>query len=398
MKTWHFAVGTLFLAIFFLSIPHPGSLQASPQNPVTGSTDVVRIIHNKAGNLRGPALGITINLVRKIGDINTEDEHCAFRYPSDIAVDASGNIYVLDSGNARIQEFTADGKYLATIGRHGQGPGEFMLPDGLDIDRKGGLIVSDAAQLRIQAFPSKESEDIAFVRLEGSSFRGIRVLASGDYVSSTSSLFDPEVSGTGQRLNEARLLKILSPAGQVLNAFGRGIDFGDSQMNAKGNACAFDVDQRDNIYLCFIFQNRLEKYGPNGKLIWRADRPLSYDTGAKTAKMNACSTGIAADTKGRTWVVTYARQLEENVETVQTMMLGLVKRGSAAVNRFITTSGDTDLRSTDAFKLEIFSADGELLGEIPLTHFADVIRIHQESLFIIDRDHGSTIYIYRIVE
>jgi len=111
------------------------------------------------------------------------------------------------------------------------------------------------------------------------------------------------------------------------------------------------------------------------------------------------ATGRAADAKGRAWVVTYARQLEESVETAQTMTLGLAKRGGGGtVDRFITTKANTDLRSTDAFKLEIFSVDGELLGDIPLTHFADVIRIHGETLFLIDRDHGSTLYVYRIVE
>ena len=60
-----------------------------------------------------------------------------------------GNIYVLDTGNARIQKFGPDGAYLATIGRKGQGPGEFIMPDALDIDRDGNLVVADPAQCRI---------------------------------------------------------------------------------------------------------------------------------------------------------------------------------------------------------------------------------------------------------
>jgi hypothetical protein len=62
------------------------------------------------------------------------------------------------------------------------------------------------------------------------------------------------------------------------------------------------------------------------------------------------------------------------------------------------TEGNTDLRTTDAFKLEVFSPDGVLLGEIPLTHFADIIRIAGDSLFLIDRERGVTVYQYRIVE
>ena len=380
-------------------IENPSSPQENLRNPITEIIDGVRVIHNRVGGLRGTDLGISLDLVSRIGDIDTEDEHVAFHYPSDITVDKSGNIYVLDAGNTRIQKFAADGKFLSTIGRKGKGPGEFMLPDGLDIDREGSLIVSDVAQLRIQVLPSEGSMDIKVIHLESPSFRGIRALSSGNYIFSTSSLFEPEASGVGQKLDEARLLKVLSPEGQILNAFGRGVDFGESLTNAMGNACVFDVDKKDAIYLCYIYQNRVEKYSPDGKLIWRADRPLSYSTEVKSLEMNACSTSIAADAKGRIWVVTYARQLEKEVEEVRTTTTTLSPRGGGrATFARVKTEANTDVRTTDAFKLEIFLDDGELLGEIPLKHFADVIRIHEDKLFIIDRDHGCTIYVYKIVE
>ena len=391
--------GLVSFAILAMSFPSSVSPQNNLMEQVIDNSDGIRIIHNKKGGLWGRGLGITLDLVFKIGDIDTEDEHVAFNYPSDIAVDKNGNIYILDTKNARIQEFSPEGRYLSTFGRKGGGPGEFILPDGLDIDREGGLIVSDAAQGRIQAFPPEGGRDIRSIILGGPSFRGIRALSSGNYVSSTSSLFVPEASGVGQKLNEARLLKVLSPDGRVLNSFGRAIDFGEGLANATGNSCVFDVDQKDAVYLCFIFQNKLEKYSADGKLIWRADRPLSYSTEVKSPEMNACSTSIAADPRGRIWVVTYARQLEKNVETTQTSMLEFGKRGAGGVtSRRIETRANTDLRSTDAFKLEIFLSAGELLGEIPLSHFADVIRVHEDKLFIIDRDHGSTVYVYRIIE
>jgi hypothetical protein len=60
--------------------------------------------------------------------------------------------------------------------------------------------------------------------------------------------------------------------------------------------------------------------------------------------------------------------------------------------------GDTDLRSTNAYKLELFAGDGTLLGELPLTHFVDHIRIVGDNLFLIDSQRGATIYQYRIIE
>jgi sugar lactone lactonase YvrE len=113
-------------------------------------------------------------------------------------------------------------------------------------------------------------------------------------------------------------------------------------------------------------------------------------------EMNTCSAGLAVDGKGRGWVLTYARQLKKE-EQVQTSMMG-TSAGGGVDNVSIKTEGNTDLRTTDAFKLEIFDPDGVFLGEIPLTHFADVIRIAGDRLFLIDRERGVTVYQYRIVE
>lgn len=35
-----------------------------------------------------------------------------FNYPSGVAVDSSGNVYVSDLHNNRIQKFTSDGKFI----------------------------------------------------------------------------------------------------------------------------------------------------------------------------------------------------------------------------------------------------------------------------------------------
>jgi hypothetical protein len=50
------------------------------------------------------------------------------------------------------------------------------------------------------------------------------------------------------------------------------------------------------------------------------------------------------------------------------------------------------------YKLEVFGPDGVLLGAIPVTHFVDGIWIHQDRLFLIDRDRGVQFYEYRIRE
>jgi hypothetical protein len=67
-----------------------------------------------------------------------EDDDIFFGMPVQILEDEAGNVYVLDSQVSEIVVFAPDGEYLRTIGREGEGPGEFrgandmfMRTDGL---------------------------------------------------------------------------------------------------------------------------------------------------------------------------------------------------------------------------------------------------------------------------
>ena len=42
-----------------------------------------------------------------------------------MAVDSSGNVWVADEGNFRIQEFTSSGTFLQEFGTYGSGDGQF---------------------------------------------------------------------------------------------------------------------------------------------------------------------------------------------------------------------------------------------------------------------------------
>ena len=75
-----------------------------------------------------------------------------FNFPYDLAVGKEGRLYVVDSGNFRIQIFDRDGKYLDSFGSAGKAPGSFARPKEIAADAEGNLYVVDAAFGNFQIF------------------------------------------------------------------------------------------------------------------------------------------------------------------------------------------------------------------------------------------------------
>ena len=75
-----------------------------------------------------------------------------FQYPFGVAVDNSGNVYVADAYNRRIQKFDSNGVFLTKWGSEGSGDGEFLYPYDAAVDNSGNVYVADTFSHRIQKF------------------------------------------------------------------------------------------------------------------------------------------------------------------------------------------------------------------------------------------------------
>lgn len=72
---------------------------------------------------------------------------------TDVAFAADGHVFIADGyRNARILEYSADGRKLNEWGSAGAGPGQFRLPHSVQIDAKGVIYVADRENGRIQRF------------------------------------------------------------------------------------------------------------------------------------------------------------------------------------------------------------------------------------------------------
>jgi len=101
-------------------------------------------------NFRISVLSPEGQLVRQFGEPG--DAMGYFSRPKGVAVDSSGNIYVGDSQRDMIQVFDDNGSLVSAFGKNGVGRGRFWMPSGIFIDSRDYIYVADTYNKRIQIF------------------------------------------------------------------------------------------------------------------------------------------------------------------------------------------------------------------------------------------------------
>ena len=170
-------------------------------------------------------------------------------YPQDVKIDASGNIYVVDSGNNRIQKFDSAGNYVLQWGGAGTGNSQFNTPDSIAFDSLGNVYVTDTTNNRVQKFDSSGG----YITKWGSSgttngkFKspmGIAVRGTSVYV----------VDSTNNRV------QIFDLSGGYLSQWGTG-GSANGQFNAPDG---IDIDSTGNVFVADVSNERIQKFDSSG--------------------------------------------------------------------------------------------------------------------------------------
>jgi hypothetical protein len=197
----------------------------------------VRVVHNEKSGQWGANIEVKLELVRTIGGLDAE-ENLSFKEPSDIVRDSAGNLYILDSGNNRIQKLDSEGKFIKTIGRKGQGPGEFQIAHSMDIDSEDDLFFFDVMSRRIEVL-SSEGKPLRTIKFRAFSSSNIRLLKPGLIVRGGRLDFGI-VMGTMKKL--PKLLEVVDQNGRTKLAFGEAKDYADGNTSWYANVFDLDTD------------------------------------------------------------------------------------------------------------------------------------------------------------
>jgi DNA-binding beta-propeller fold protein YncE len=159
---------------------------------------------------------------------------------TDIAFGPNGRLFISDGyRNARILEYTADGKRVHQWGTPGNGPGQFRLPHGISIDQDGVLYVADRENGRIQKFDM----DGKYLG-EWPLGRTYAVQVEGDEVWATMQAIDMPVPSPGW------MVKLDRKTGKVLGSVASN-GLHSIAVSKDGQLMAGDFKQPPNRFLLF---------------------------------------------------------------------------------------------------------------------------------------------------
>jgi len=171
-----------------------------------------------------------------------------FKHPASIALDSSGNAYVTDKKSHCVHRFDPQGKFIKKWGSKGKEDGQFDDPEGIAVDKAGNVYVCDRQNCRIQKFDS-EGRFLAKWGKEGS--------GDGEFHFPAAVALDREGNVYVADSDNNRVQKFTAE-GKFLTEWG---EFGDApgQFNVP---LGIAVDAAGNVYVSDSHNHRIQKFAP----------------------------------------------------------------------------------------------------------------------------------------
>jgi trimeric autotransporter adhesin len=190
-------------------------------------------------------------------------------YPTSVAVDGSGNVYIADGSNNCVRKINSSGiiSKFAGGGMSGVGDGgaataaQLLLPYGVAVDASGNVYIADATDHRIR----KVNTSGIISTIAGNGTTGY----SGDGAAATLAQISPngiclDASGNIYFTDGTTRIRKINSAGIVTTVAGNGANgfSGDGMaatMAQLANPNGVAVDATGNLYIADLMNNRIRK-------------------------------------------------------------------------------------------------------------------------------------------
>ena len=251
---------------------------------------------------------------RSKGSTDGSGASARFYWPSGIACDAAGNLYVADERNNTIRKITPAGEVTTLAGKaHSKGSADgsaaaarFNSPEGIACDSAGNLYVADARNSTIRKItPAGEVTTLAGeAGFEGSTDGwGTGARFAGPCGIACDAAGNLYVTDTGNNT-----IRKVTSAGKVTTVAGTAGDYGGH--DGKGTAARFwrpdglACDAAGNLYVADAWNDTIRKITPAGEVstfAGTAHSAGSADGSGAAARFNG-PWGIARDASGSVYV------------------------------------------------------------------------------------------------
>jgi len=366
-----------------------------------GYTAVLK--HNTIQEIENCKGKLKLQLVRVWGGEEEEDENKFFKTPKDVAVDLNNKVYICDQDNHFIKVFDFSGQFIQTVGVKGKGPGDLYWPWIINFFSNGDLLVFEMGGRRFQWF-NKKGKSNEILKYKGS-IMWYGVTSKDEIV-----IYDRQ-----KTFSSRKLVSVINKKGKVLKTFGKYLDKSSNYSNSE--IPQFTIDKNGYLYAANVRTPLIRKYSPEGKLLvaitfetpfkipvkislnsigdeieikgevdkidkekvigMKGGIAIQSNTGGKKIKFAVCQ-AIATNSKKMIFIIS-DRRLRTEEEVLGMRIIGGPGNGinRAYVNYDI-------VKNIDLLQLLVFSPEGKIIAQTPMTTLSDDIKIYNNRLFVLD--------------
>jgi uncharacterized protein (TIGR03437 family) len=268
-----------------------------------------------------------------------------FTYPTSIAVDSSGNIFVADANNVAIRKISTSG-IITTVAGNGQGgfagdggaanKAQLGLPTGVTVDASGNLYIADSSNQRIRMVTASTG---IITTIAGTGTAGF----SGDGAAAAAALFSNPVAvavdasgavyvadGDNNRIRRFTIGGAIATFAGTTTSVGDG---GPSTQARLDDPSSVAVDSSGNLYIADPGANRVRKVTPSGTITTLAgtgQTGFGGDNGPANLAILSTPCAVAVDSAGNVYIADASNGRIRRVNAATGVITTFAGAGSAA--------------------------------------------------------------------